>query len=201
MQDAVKNEDAHFVAEGATEPLRVAPRDSGGDGDVAEILGYIFRRSRGRRRGPRDGQTRAARPACRTPLTMLSRSCRFCLGHVCWEGQYIGRAIFSTVGAIPARYLRVGDESDRKRAGPEAQAFARGGEKFLEAGNGNTNATLVIEDHARGLIPRILLAGMADVSGAAAVVVGMGGGVLVVSLDDALDQIVADDVAFIEISE
>ena len=48
------------------------------------------------------------------------------------------------------------------------------------------------------LIPRILVAG---VSGAAAVVVRMGGSVLVVGLDDALDEIVADDVPFIKVRE
>src|SRR5277367_4017592 len=53
------------------------------------------------------------------------------------------------------------------------------------------------------LIPRILLAGMAGVSdaGAAPVVMRMGGGVLVVSLDDALDQVMANDVALVEIIE
>jgi len=80
---------------------------------------------------------------------MLSRSRGFCLEAICWEGQYIGRAIFATIGAIPARYLGVGDQSDGESAGPKAQAFARSGEKFLQAGNGNTNATLLIEDHPR----------------------------------------------------
>jgi hypothetical protein len=39
MQDAVEDEDAHFVIEGAAEALRIAAGDGGRDGDVAEILG------------------------------------------------------------------------------------------------------------------------------------------------------------------
>src|SRR5271168_1657987 len=151
MEDAVEDEDAHFVIEGAAEALGVAAGDGGGDGDVSEISGKTFRCRRGR--GPGRRETRGALAACGTLLTMLSCSCGLCLGHVCWEGQYIGRAIFATVGAIPARDLRIGDESDGERAGREAQAFAGGGEKFLEAGNGNTNATLLIEDHAREINP------------------------------------------------
>jgi hypothetical protein len=39
VQDAVENEDAHFVIEGAAEALRVAACDRGRDGDVSEIRG------------------------------------------------------------------------------------------------------------------------------------------------------------------
>ena len=35
MQDAVKDQDAHFVVEGAAEALGVAAGDGWGDGDVA----------------------------------------------------------------------------------------------------------------------------------------------------------------------
>jgi len=112
VQDAVKDEDAHFVIEGAAEALRVAASDGGGDGDVAEIPADLRGRRRGVGRSLRRRETRGSRPACRTRMTVLSRSCRFCLGHVCWEGQYIGRTIFATVGAIPACDLGVGDERD-----------------------------------------------------------------------------------------
>jgi histidinol-phosphate/aromatic aminotransferase/cobyric acid decarboxylase-like protein len=38
VQDAVKDEDAHFVIEGAAEALGVAASDRGGDGDIAKIF-------------------------------------------------------------------------------------------------------------------------------------------------------------------
>jgi len=84
---------------------------------------------------------------------MLATVCGFCLRAICRKGQYIGRALFATIRAIPKCYLGVGDQSDGERARREAQAFARCGEKFLQAGNGNTNATLLIEDHARAISP------------------------------------------------
>ena len=37
--------------------------------------------------------------------------------------------------------------------------------------------------------------------GAAAILAGMGGGVFVIGFDDALDEIVADDVALVEIDQ
>jgi len=38
VQDAVKNEDAHFVIEGAAEAQSIATSDGWRDGDVSEIL-------------------------------------------------------------------------------------------------------------------------------------------------------------------
>jgi hypothetical protein len=37
VEHSVEDEDAHFVVEGAAELLRVAPRNRGSDGDVAEM--------------------------------------------------------------------------------------------------------------------------------------------------------------------
>ena len=153
VQDAVKNEDAHFVIEGTAEAQGVATRDGGRDGDVTEIARKIFWRSRGRSCGPSSRMSPGASTARGARLMLLATGCGFCLRAICWEGQYIGRAIFATIGAIPACNLGVADQSDGKRARREAQAFARCGEKFLQTGNGNTNATLLIEDHAREISP------------------------------------------------
>ena len=140
----MKNKDAHFLIEGAAEAERIAASNGGRDGDVTEIV------TRGRGRGCGRRKARGART---TRLTMLSPGCGFCLRAICWEGQYIGRTIFATVGAVPASDLRVGNQRYGERTRREAQTFARGGEEFLEAGNGNTNATLLIEDHAREINP------------------------------------------------
>ena len=153
VQDAVKNEDAHFVIEGAAEAPSVATSDGGRNGDVAEIARKIIGRRRGRRCGRSSRMSPGASPARGARRMMLATGCGFCLRAICWEGQYIGRAIFATIGAIPACYLGVGDQSDGERARREAQAFARCSEKFLQAGNGNTNATLSIEDHPREISP------------------------------------------------
>ena len=146
VQDAVENKDTHFVVERAAETESVAACDRGRDGDISQIFGGRSRRCR----GPSCGDARGARAA---RLTMLSPGCWFCVRAICWEGQYIGRAIFATVRVIPARDLRVGDKRDGEAAGCKAQAIARGGEEFLQTGNGNTNATLLIEDHAREINP------------------------------------------------
>ena len=71
-------------------------------------------------------------------------------GSIGWEGQYIGRAIFATVRGVPARHLRIGDEGDGERIGREVQTFLGGGEKLIQGCNGNTNAPLLIENHAGG---------------------------------------------------
>jgi hypothetical protein len=152
VQDAVKNEDAHFVIDSAAEAQSVATRDGGRDGNVPEIARTIFWRRRGRSCGP-SSTSPGSSPARGARRMMLATGCGFRLRAICWEGQYIGREIFATIGAIPDRYLGVGDQSDRERARREAQALARRGEKSLQAGNGNTNAALLIEDHAREISP------------------------------------------------
>ena len=144
VQNAVKNKNAHFQVEGVAPAESVAARHGGRDGDVSEIVTRKSRRRSGRRK---------ACGARTTRLTMLSTGGGFCLRAICWKGQYICWTIFATVGAIPASDLRVGNQSDGERARREAQALASGGEEFLQAGNGNTNATLAIEDHAREINP------------------------------------------------
>ena len=132
----MKDKNAHFAVEGAAEAHGVAAGDCGRDGDVSEVI------RRGKTCGPRTAR-----------LMMRSCSCGFWLGAICWEGQYIGRTDFSTEGAIPTGDLRVGNQGNGERTRREAQAFAGSGEEFFQARNGNTNAALTIENHAREFNP------------------------------------------------
>src|SRR6266852_7408938 len=128
MENSVEDKDLHFLIEGAAEAASIAPGDGWRDGDIAEI-----------RFGSRGSK-------CFRPI-------RFCegrsikLGSIDWKGQYIGGAFFATVGAIPVGHLGVVNQADDERAGRKAEAAKGALEKFVEFSNGNTNATLAIEDH------------------------------------------------------
>src|SRR6266481_506418 len=132
MENSVEDKNPHFFAEGTAEAARVAPGDSWRDGNIAEI-----------RIGSRGSNW--LRPVrFREGRTIALRS-------IGWKGQYIGGAIFATVGAIPAGHLGIVNQANRERAGRKAEAAKGALEKYIEVSNGNTNATLAIEDHGNGV--------------------------------------------------
>src|ERR1700691_5219483 len=72
------------------------------------------------------------------------------------ERQYIRGAIFATVGAVPLRDFRIGDQADRKCVGGNAQQPPQLSGKFLQLANGNFHLTLLVENHVTGLGAMIL---------------------------------------------
>jgi hypothetical protein len=128
VKNAMKDQNAHLIVEGATEAASVAHGDSGSDGDVAQI-----RRSRGR--GP--SATRAQAPALPAiPLRGLDG-----------KRENVGRASFSAVRAVPSSDFDVRHKANRKRSDRQPKNPARAAEKPFEVGNRNANATLVVQDH------------------------------------------------------
>ena len=69
------------------------------------------------------------------------------IAHVRWKRQYIGWAVFATVGAVPASDLRIGDETDGDGRRRKAKSAASAGEEAIEVRERNANGALLIEDH------------------------------------------------------
>lgn len=128
----MEDQNPHFFTEAAAEAASIATRDSWRDSNIAEIGIGLSGSHWSRPIRFREGRT-------------------IQLGSIGWKGQYIGGALFATVGAIPAGHLGIVNQANRERASRYTQAAKGALEKFVEFSNGNTNATLAIEDHGDGI--------------------------------------------------
>ena len=176
VKNAMKNENFHFLRKGAVKEAGIAAGDGGSDGDVAEI------------------GNGAKHPALRFefPWRRMVR-----IPFRDGKRKNIRGARLAAIEAVPAGDLCVGDESDGDRFGRKVETAANSGEESFEGTNGDANAALAIENHPRKSVARRFPAGRKRAGRTA--VGGARRGVLVVGLDDALDEIVADNVVLVEI--
>src|ERR1700722_405238 len=118
MEDTVKNKNAHLVIEAAAEAARVPFRHSRGDGDIADILRRVIRGSGVKK-------------------VVFSHAAIFCallrgFASICCKRQYIGRAAFATICAVPAGDLGVGYQTNGERVLLQAQPAPRTSQEFVE---------------------------------------------------------------------
>ena len=144
----MEHEDAEFIGKRTPESARVVARDRWSDGYIAQIAG---RGSwAGKRRGERVlspgwscGKTHAP---LRRPVPLLG---------VRGERKNVRSPRFLAEGAIPARHLRVVHETDRDGTGLDAQSPLHAPKKLFQAGDGDSDRALAIQNHrlARGKSP------------------------------------------------
>src|ERR1700683_3665114 len=127
MKNSVKNEDAHFVGELASETLGILPSNRRRDGNVAPV-----------RHGTsiaRFHRVSLAGPLGKSLLYTWLIRC---------ERQYIGGLVFTTVRAIPLGDVGAGDQADGNRIGWNFQELAQSGREFFQVINGNGDLALAV---------------------------------------------------------
>src|ERR1700746_2374570 len=118
MEDTVKDKNAHLVVEGAAKAARVSVRHGRGDRNIADILRRVICSSG------------VKKVVC--SYASLSPGPSLGFGNIRCKRQYIGRAAFATIGAIPAGDLRIGYQTNGKRILRQAQPASRPSKEFAE---------------------------------------------------------------------
>ncbi len=140
VQHAMEHEDAELIGKRALEPAGVLACDPRSDGNITQIGGGGSWAGKGRGgRALSPGWPRGKTHApLRLPAPLLG---------VRGERKNVRSPRFLAEGAIPARHLRVGYETDRDGTGRNAQSPLHPSKKTFQAGHGDSDRALAIQNH------------------------------------------------------